>query len=117
ELPDVNGMVGVPQATVPGNYQILDAKGKVVQAFSLDVSARESDLSRIPVEELEELFGENSVIGVNRTSTLVESLAASRPSPIELLPYLMILLLLVMGLESWLANRFYRVRPAPGGNP
>ncbi len=39
---------------------------------------------------------------------LNEALQASRPSPINLLPLLMILTLLVLTFEGVLANRFYR---------
>lgn len=124
KLPGEDGTLVVAQAQAPGNYQVLDGKGRPLTGFSLDVPARESDLDRVPTEELEQVLGTGSVIQVGRTLGLREALARSRPAPIELLPYLMMLLLVVLTLDSLLANRFYRrplgseSPPAPlGGTP
>jgi hypothetical protein len=105
------GQLPVPQAQAAGNYLVLDGKGQPVAGFSLNVVAAESDLERVPVEELEAVLGKDSVIAVGRSVSLSDALKTRRPPPIELLPYLMILLLIVLALESLLGNRFYRRVP------
>jgi hypothetical protein len=104
-------LVAVPQAVAPGNYLVLDGKGQAAAGFSLDVSAAESDLERVPVEELEAVLGQGAVLEVGRAVTLSDVIGKLRPPPIELLPYLMMALLLILTVESLLANRFYRRTP------
>jgi hypothetical protein len=107
KAPD-SGLLPIPQATAPGNYLVLDGKGQAAAGFSLDVPSLESDLERVPVEELESVLGKDSLLPVGRSVSLRDELAKKRPPPLELLPYLMMALLLVLTLESLLANRFYR---------
>jgi hypothetical protein len=103
----------IPQAQAAGNYLVLDGKGQPAAGFSLNVNSSENDLERVPVEELEAVLGADSVLAVGRSASLHDALATRRPPPIELLPYLMILLLIVLALESLLGNRFYRRVPEP----
>lgn len=113
--PGEDGVVALPQAVAAGNYQLLDGKGSVREAFSLDVAPREGDLERVSVEELEDALGTGTVVQVGRSVTIKDVLAATQRPPIELLPYLMLLLLAVLTMEGLLANRFYRRVPEPGG--
>jgi hypothetical protein len=115
--PGADGAVSVPQAVAPGNYLIADGKNRVLAGFSLNIDARESNLERVGVEELEAVFGEGSVVQPGRAVNLKDALAGARQPPLELLPYLMMLLLLVLTGESFLANRFYRRGPAPEEQP
>jgi hypothetical protein len=51
---------------------------------------------------------------VGRSISLKDALFGLRPPPVELLPWLMIAVLIVLTVESLLANRFYRrAAPAP----
>jgi hypothetical protein len=104
--------VTVPQAVAPGNYTVLDGQGKVLAAFSLNVRAEESVLERVPVEDLEAVLGKDSVLQVGRTVNLRNALQGLEAPPVELLPWLMMVVLLVLMVESLLANKFYR-NPAP----
>jgi hypothetical protein len=115
--PGEDGGVTLPQAVAAGNYQLHDGKGVVRAGFSLDVAPREGDLERVPVEELEEALGTGSVIQVGRSVSINDALGELRQPPIELLPYLMLLLLTVLTLEGLLGNRFYRRVPEPGASP
>jgi hypothetical protein len=115
KTPGEAGPLPVPQALAAGNYLVLDGKGQPVAGFSLDVSPLESDLERVPAEELEAVLGKNVILPVGRSVSLREALAMSRPPPVELLPYLMMALLVVLALESLLANRFYRRPPSVEG--
>jgi hypothetical protein len=100
--------ITVLQAVTPGNYTVLDSQNQVMTAFSLNVRAEESVLERVPVEELEAVLGPESVLQVGRNVNLREALQGLQAPPVELLPWLMMVVLLVLTLESLLANKFYR---------
>ncbi len=99
------------QAVQPGNYQVLDGKNARLAGFSLDLSPVETDLERIPAEQIEQVLGDGSVVQVGFSTSLRDELARARKPPLELLPLLMIGLLAVLTCESLLANRFYRRTP------
>jgi hypothetical protein len=114
--PDAEGRLVVPQAQAPGNFTVLDGRGKPAAAFSLNVRAEESYLERVKAEDVEEVLGPGSLLQVGRTVSLKEALQGLRPPPVELLPYLMMVVLLVLAVESFLANKFYR-RASPAAEP
>jgi hypothetical protein len=105
------GQLTIAGADEPGNYQVRDAKNAVVTAFSVAVRREESDLERVPVEELEAALGKGTVLPVERRTSLRDLLQGRWSAPIELMPWLMLLLLMAMTFEGFLANKFYR-RPA-----
>lgn len=113
--PGADGMVRISQAVLPGNYQLIDGKNNLLGGFSVEMPARESDLERVPLAELEQALGEGCVLQVDHSVSLKEALSSTRSPPVELLPYLMMLLLLLLTLEGLLANRFYRRVPQPEG--
>jgi hypothetical protein len=100
--------LSLPQAVVPGNYAVRDAKKRLVAGCSLNIRPQESDLERVPAEEIEAVLGKETMLQVGRTISLKEALAGMRPPPLELLPWLMMAVLVVLMVESLLANRFYR---------
>ncbi|MGH9676806.1 MAG: hypothetical protein ACRD36_06860, partial [Candidatus Acidiferrum sp.] len=102
------GRLTIAGATDPGNYQIRDSKNGLVAAFSIAIRGEESDLSRVPVEEIEALLGKGAVLPAERRATLHELLQGRWTAPMELFPWLMMLLLLVLTAEGLLASRFYR---------
>jgi hypothetical protein len=108
----------VVNATVPGNFSVLDAEpGRPAQrlaAFSLNPRPDEYQLDRVPAEQIEALLGEGSVLPIGRTTTLRDRLQERWAQPVELAPWLLIALLLLLAVESLLANRFYR---RPAGEP
>ncbi|MFO0877827.1 MAG: BatA and WFA domain-containing protein [Gemmataceae bacterium] len=112
--PGEDGVVLLPQAVAPGNYLLQEGRGQTVAGFSLAIAPLEGDLERHSVESLEEIFGADTVVQVGRSLSLKEALSQVRQPPIELLPYLMLLLLAFLSLEGWLGNRFYR-RESPTG--
>jgi hypothetical protein len=95
----------------PGNFQLLDSSGGQVAAFSLNARSEESQLGRVPVEQIEALLGKDAVLSIGRNDSLPSKLQGRFHQPVELFPWLMILLLLALAVENLLANRFYR-RPA-----
>jgi hypothetical protein len=84
---------------------------KALHKFSINVSPEESDLSRVPGAEIEAALGTDSLVPQDSRRTLVDTL--SWDEPMELFPWLMILLLFLLAFENLLANRFYRQEPAP----
>jgi hypothetical protein len=94
-----------------GNYVVLDARGQPAAGFSLAVREQESNLERVPVEELEAALGSGVVLEVGQAVRLKDAIDRFRPPPFEVLPWLMLLLLAVLAGENVLSNRFYR-RPA-----
>lgn len=104
--------LSLPQAVTPGNYAVHDANKRLIAGCSLNVRPQESELERVPAEEIESVLGKESLLQVGRTISLKDALTGMRPPPLELLPWLMMALLIVLTVESVLANRFYR-RAAP----
>jgi hypothetical protein len=104
--------LSLPQAVVPGNYAVRDAEKRLVAGCSLNVRPDESNLERVPAEEIEAALGKDTLLQVGRTVSLKEALQSLQPPPLELLPWLMMAVLIVLTVESVLANRFYR-RAAP----
>jgi hypothetical protein len=113
---DANNRLTIAQPLAPGNFTVRDGKEKVLAAFSANVRPEESQLERVPVEEIEAVLGKDAVLPVGRTVNLRDALAGRKAPPVELLPYLMMAVLLALTIEGLLANRFYRrSSPTPSG--
>ena len=81
--------------------------------FSLNISPEECLLlPRLSTDAIEELFGPESVVQVGQTRRLKDALEGQLRQPVELFPWLMILLLLALAVENLLANKFYKQKPA-----
>ena len=130
--PDVNGdnntitreqdepflRLGPDRLSSAGNYTVASRQAEPgkgpppwEEGFGLNIPAEESNLERLPVDTLEELLGPGSVAPVDRNLKLQDVLRGKFGQPIELFPFLLILLLLFMAFENLLSNRFYR-KPA-----
>ena len=92
----------------PGNYVLSTEKGDAREGFSLNPSAEESNLTKVPAEAVEALFGPNSVIPLGKDAKMRDVLATKFNQPIDLFPWLLILVLLLLAAEGVIANRFYR---------
>ena len=99
----------IPQATTPGNYRILDTDGKTpLAAFSVNLTSDEVAPVRLAASTIENVFGDGAIVPADRRADLRQLLAGHWHEPIELFPYFMIGILLLLALENLLANRFYR---------
>jgi hypothetical protein len=105
---EADTQLSLPQAVAPGNYAVRDANKRIVAGCSLNVRPQESELERVPAEEIESALGEDTLLQVGRTISLKDALTGMHPPPLELLPWLMMAVLIVLTVESLLANRFYR---------
>jgi hypothetical protein len=92
----------------PGNFMVTDDKSVLVGAYSLNSRPDESLLDPVPIEEIEKVLGPGSVVPVGRDRTLREALQGHWDRPLDLLPWLLIAVLLVLAVENLLANKFYR---------
>jgi len=108
--------LGPPRTDAAGNFKLTTASDpppgatKWEEGFSLNVPAEESTLDKAPVEGIEDLTGADTVIPVGKNVPLTELLEKHRFSkhPVELFPWLLLAVLLLLVLENFLANRFYR---------
>jgi len=105
---DGDTQLALPQAVMPGNYAVRDANKRIVAGCSLNVRPQESELERVPVEEIESVLGQETLLQVGRTLSMKDALAGMQPASFELLPWLMMTVLAMLTLESLLSNRFYR---------
>jgi len=81
------------------------------EGFSLNAPVDESNLERVPIPEIEAILGEKTVVASDRERKLQDILGGKFGAPIELFPFLMILLLLFMAFENLLSNKFYKQQP------
>jgi hypothetical protein len=102
----------LPQALTPGNYGVEGA-GKGVGLFSVNLPPEECLLTRVPVADVEALFGKDSVAPLDLRADLRKALEGQWSQPQELLPWLMVLVLLLLAVENLLANKFYRKTSEP----
>ncbi len=102
----------LPQVMAPGNFRLTGHDRRAV-AFSLNVREEEKELARVDAKDIEAVLGKDCVVRPSAEVKVSETLQAYRPAPIELLPLLMILMLLMLTFEGVLANRFYRREQQP----
>ena len=105
--------LGPQRTAVPGNFRLSSpANPDWVEGFSLNVPAEESNLEKVPAEAIEDVTGKDSVVAVGRDMRLIDllgSIEAGR-QPLELFPWLLIAVLVLLVVEALVANRFYRGR-------
>jgi hypothetical protein len=104
----------IAQAVQPGQFTLTGSDGQWTTGFSANVPAGECNLSRVPKEQIEAVFGPKSVLAPGHNTGLKDALQDHWTQPVELFPWLMILLLIVLAVENLLANRFYRKDEAAG---
>jgi hypothetical protein len=88
-----------------------------VARFSVNLPPSESSLARLPEEQISALFGSESVLPVSRSGNLLDALRDHWNQPLELLPFLLVLILFILAVESLLANKFYRRDPEAPQEP
>jgi hypothetical protein len=108
---------GQPELVLPpgrtltaGNFVLRTDDRSWQEGFSLNPSADEFNLTKVPEEPIEELFGPNSVVGVERDLQLRDVLESRFDPELKLLPWLLLGVLVLFAVEGFVANRFYRLR-------
>ncbi len=105
------------KAVVPGSYSVVDEANTRVAGFSLNVAPEESLLTRLPAEQIEDLLGAGAVLPIDFKTNLRDALSQHWSQPVELFPWLMILLLFLLAGENLLANKFYRREDVENAQP
>ncbi len=102
--------LGPPRINQPGNFALSVSveAAKWREGFSLNVPADESTLDKVPTEGVEELTGQGSVVPLGKDVKLRDVIPVILDQPIDLFPWLLIAVLLLLTLEGLVANRFYR---------
>jgi hypothetical protein len=98
----------LPQAVTPGAYVLGDPDGNQVAGFSINLPPGESELARVPAEQIEALFGPGAIMSIDLGTSFRDALQGHWNQPLELFPWLMIVLLLALAVENFLANKFYK---------
>ncbi|HYV34659.1 MAG TPA: hypothetical protein VE988_03080, partial [Gemmataceae bacterium] len=98
----------IPQAAEPGNYTLRAGDTDPVAWFSVNLPPEESDLTKVPKMEIEAVLGPDAVLTIEGRTDLKEVMRGHVSRPVELMPILMLVLLVLLALENLLANKFYR---------
>ncbi|MBY0526465.1 MAG: VWA domain-containing protein [Gemmataceae bacterium] len=100
--------IRVVQAVAPGQFTLTGGERQWVTGFSMNVPPGEYNLARVPGEQIEAVLGKGALLPVDHNVNLKDALQEHWSGPVELFPWLMILLLLILAVENLLANRFYK---------
>jgi hypothetical protein len=99
--------IGPPKTNRPGNFQ-ASAEPGWREGFSLNAPAEESTLEKVAVDSIEDVTGKETVVPLDRNVKLADMLKVIANQPIDLFPWLLIAVLLLLATEGLVANRFYR---------
>ncbi len=96
-----------PLSLTAGSFRLRAADGWQ-DGFSLNPDAAEFDLTKVPVERIEDVTGPGSVVPVGKAVVLRDVLDRKLSGEVNLFPWLLVGVLLLFAGEGLLANRFYR---------
>ncbi len=99
------------RTATPGHFRVYLEDPKWEDGISLNVATEEWNLVKAPEEAIVTLLGPNSVVPLSKDVKLRDILTTKFNQPLDLFPWLLIAVLLLLCLEGLFANRFYR-RPA-----
>lgn len=110
----VNHLVSVPATSAAGNYRVRagGTEGGVDRGFSANTPLAATDLERIKPDALDALLGAGRYRLTHGRDEIDRSVTVGRVGR-ELFPLLIFLVALALGLEHFLANRFYRRADLP----
>lgn len=110
---DARAPLIIRQAIEPGNYKLLDARDKVVGSFSMNIPIEETLLDKISEETVEKILGKGCVVPLGRNADLTERIRQTYQPPLELMPWFLVLLPVLLAFESLVANKFYKKEAQP----
>ncbi|MBY0460021.1 MAG: BatA domain-containing protein [Gemmataceae bacterium] len=103
--------IGPPRTNNGGNFKLSVTQKEAEiwrDGYSLNVPPEESNLQKVPAEEVEDVVGAGRVVPVAKNVPLRDLLTVTVGGQVDLFPWLLIAVLLALVLEGFLANRFYR---------
>jgi hypothetical protein len=103
------GVLAVPGTNELGQYrlQVGPEKGGLEKGFSLNAPREESRLAPLTSQQLDQLLGAGRYSLADDAKSLQRVVGQARVGR-EAFPLVMLLVVLVLAGEQWLANRFYR---------
>ncbi len=96
----------------PGTYRLVSPDGSAQGAFSVNLAANSTELRRTNSKHLDDLFGRDAYTVVRTHNEIVRKQSETRTGK-EFFPYVGLLLVIVLGVEQLLANRFYDASVEP----
>ena len=75
--------------------------------FSANIPLPQTDLTRLPPTRLQELFNPHPIYTAKNMSRIEQKVSAGRMG-VELFTPLVVIFMILMMMEIWLSNRFYR---------
>ncbi|MBX9579221.1 MAG: BatA domain-containing protein [Gemmataceae bacterium] len=102
--------LGPPRTNTPGNFTLTGPAPDWREGFGLNPPADESNLAKVPAAGVEDLTGPGTVVPVGKDVKLADVLTGTDQfkTPVDLFPWLLIGVLMLLVFEALLANRFYR---------
>lgn len=91
-----------------GNFALQSPSAQWVTGYSLNPNPEEWTLTKVPEAAFQEMFGADVVVPVEKDVQLRDLLATKFNQPVDLFPWLLIVVLLLVAIEGVVANRFYR---------
>ena len=111
EIAAYDGRLTVRFTDHPGAYRLKAFLGEpIVRGFAVNASPEFSKLQRIELEQLDDVLGADRYRFARDRESIELNVGQERVG-LEFYPYLLAMVVLVLGLEHVLANRFYRQKP------
>ena len=101
------GRLQLPFTATPGIYRLKPSETNNPRGFSVNLPIEASNLQRVDEERLDAILGEGQYKIASEQEEIVREQGQQRVGS-EFFPFLLFLVALMFGLESVLANRFYR---------
>lgn len=106
-VPDLERrQLDLPGLERAGNYSVSGEKGDFERGFSVNIPFTETDLTRTTPEAVKQIFDPFGVTFLETASRMERTRSGAQASS-ELFSWIALLLLVLLGLENWLSNRFY----------
>lgn len=109
DVPVREGRAVVLSTESPGQYRLRGFRnGPLLRGFSVNLPPGATDLSRLTPAELDEQWGAGRYLLVRGEQDIQRRIGEARVAAgVEFYPFLLLALVLALGVEHLLANRFY----------
>ena len=101
------GELRLPFTGTPGAYRLKPTETREPLGFSVNIPASASDLTRLDKTQLDSILGKDNYKLAGEQESIVREQGQQRVGR-EFFPFLVFVVAMLFGLESVLANRFYR---------